>query len=266
MSYLRSVCSQRNPPFRPAAFTLIELLVVIAIIAILAALLLPALSKAKARAQSAVCQNNLKQLQTGWHLYLTDNNDLLVPNKDDESPESPGFWISLPGSWVEGGAEIDTSTTNLQKGVQYSYHPNTTIYRCATDRTTLVNDPNVMTTRTYTLNGWLNGPDQFLTVPPLVRTKYGSLRHPTQVFTFIESKGCDSGSFYHCPFGYGYGNEDKWMNCPGDWHNRGVNLAFADGHVEYHRWRWSSKTGWAQFANAEDEADLRWLQGLLPKE
>src|SRR5688572_32340312 len=88
----------------PSAFTLIELLVVIAIIAILAALLLPALSKAKAQAQSIQCLNNLKQLQAAWQMYLSDNNDRLPLNT---YAIVGGYPTSLPDSWVEGCTLVD---------------------------------------------------------------------------------------------------------------------------------------------------------------
>jgi len=257
--------SQPESPFRYLAFSLIELLVVIAVIVILAGLLLPAFATAKAKVQSTACQNHLKQLQLGWLMYLHDHKDQLVPNKDGDRGD--GNWISYPGSWVEGNAELDVSTTNIEKGALFPYQPNAAIYHCPSDRSLLIEGPAQIRTRSYMLELWLNGIEDFDAYSPHIQRKYTSLKTPANVFGFLDSGTCDSGSFYISPFGYGYPPESTWVNSPPDWHNRGSNLSFVDGHVEHHRWKWPKSLDYGvDVASPDDTADLRWLQARLPQE
>ena len=130
-------CLRMSAPNPSAGFTLIELLVVIAIISILASLLLPALFIAKAKANSAKCTSNLKQLTTAWQLYQIDHQDTLplnnCPGMDRMlGPMSDMF--SLEGSWVVGHAKYDTDDTNIRRGTLFNYIGSTGVYDCPSDR------------------------------------------------------------------------------------------------------------------------------------
>jgi prepilin-type N-terminal cleavage/methylation domain-containing protein/prepilin-type processing-associated H-X9-DG protein len=259
-----------------SGFTLIELLVVIAVIAILASMLLPAVGRAKASAQSASCQSNLRQLQVAWMLYADDNADQLAGSI------SVGR-ANQAGSWVLGNAKRDTTITNLEAGVIFRYAPNAGAYRCPGDKSTVTGQPPLVRTRSYTLNGWMHSrqDDQGLspgfffdyTTFSSMHHKYSQIVQPPPAFTFVfideNNLSIDDGLW----------NQDsdgptptsRWISFPTDRHGGGANLSFGDGHVEHHRWlwpkrKWNAAAGWQDPANAADMQDLWWLETRSPKE
>jgi prepilin-type processing-associated H-X9-DG protein/prepilin-type N-terminal cleavage/methylation domain-containing protein len=252
----------------PDAFTLIELLVVVAIIAIFAALLLPALVRAKEKAKDINCRSNLKQLGYCWQHYTDDNNELFAPN-DWVASVTSGSIIKGP-SWCPGDAKIDTTTSNLQCGCLFPYSRSVGIYHCPSDNSMVQDSNGQLTTqlrnRSYNMSQSVNGEPEFLDahglpgIPAWKNLAQMLKPPPSLAFVFIDE---NPATMRDAHFGNPVGmpkEQPQWFDMPADRHNQGANLAFADGHVE--RWRWRmpkvydgashvSSTEWPDFARVQ---------------
>ena len=241
------------------AFTLVELLVVIAIIGILAAMVLPALSQAMEQARRIQCVNNVKQMQTMWHLYATDNMDRLVPNGPDAGmTDGTALPDEIPQCWVMGAmfyTPNSTSSTNTlyladrKYALFGAYNRAPAIYKCPDDPTKVRFDTansdasaarsvNLPRVRSYGLNsclGWERNPrltlEGHLTGISEIRGAHHTGVRPSEQSVFLD---VHPDSIQEAPFLAP--TSTTWWALPASYHNRSSCISFADGHVDVHRW------------------------------
>ena len=205
---------------RLTGFTLIELLVVIAIIAILMAILLPALHRAKEQGQRAVCLSNVKQLTFSWLMYAQENDDRIVNASTFFSRAGEPAWIGA--KWQVTGTP-EQLRQHLKDGILYKYCEDVDIFKCPTGIRGEV--------LTYAIVDAMNGATSIPGTKDLMIKRLNQIRRPGERFVFIDEGKIspDSWTVYY--------DQESWWDQPTVRHGDGTNFSFADGHSDYWKWK-----------------------------
>jgi len=213
---------------RRKAFTLIELLVVIAIIAILMAILMPALNRAREQGKRASCLNNVKQLALAWNVYADDFDGKIVNgNTDRDSDPTPGkgynrdnsCWVYWPGL----NATQEAAITDLRRGLLFPYCPNEKIYKCPTG----IRGEAV----TYAIPDAMNGYYYIPGAEQQIKTLRTQIRNLSEQIVFL-----DEGRLSPSSWTIWY-DQERWWDQITARHGDGTNFSFADSHSEYWKWK-----------------------------